>query len=115
LRDLHPDSRVDDGSSPDTARLAEVLAAYDVLRDPHRRAFYDHGSQAGSPRPRSGVSIPVRYVDRGSPMPGGPVVLRAGAVRLEPRACPPARPGRRPGTRWPPDLLEVIEALLRRW
>lgn len=64
VRSLHPDLQHD---SADLARLAEVLAAYDVLRDPRRRADYDgrHPVSTPPPRPRP-TRIPVR-VEPGRP------------------------------------------------
>src|SRR5688500_11303472 len=54
---LHPDTR----SVPaDPARLAEVLAAYALLRDPERRAAYD--AEHSQPEPR--VQVRVRRVQR---------------------------------------------------
>lgn len=56
LRRLHPDT----GAQPaDPARLADVLAAYAVLRDPVRRAMYDRQHPSSAPPP-SAASAPVR-------------------------------------------------------
>lgn len=45
LRSQHPDTRTAPGTDSETAadnELRQVLAAYAVLRDPARRAAYDH-------------------------------------------------------------------------
>lgn len=62
LRRLHPDTR---DQPADPARLAEVLAAYAVLRDPERRASYDAdharddaGRDAGDEAGRGGHPAP---------------------------------------------------------
>jgi curved DNA-binding protein CbpA len=69
VRRLHPDTRPE---RPGAGReLAEVLAAYELLGDPARRAEHDrrcgHGRRARSERPADpgrsaprGVAIPVR-------------------------------------------------------
>jgi curved DNA-binding protein CbpA len=50
VRTLHPDARPDDPPG-DREQLDLVLAAYDVLRDPQRRAAYDAERAATAPRP----------------------------------------------------------------
>ncbi|WP_121004498.1 J domain-containing protein [Saccharothrix australiensis] len=80
---LHPDTR----SAPtDPARLAEVLAAYALLRDPERRAAHDRRHTAPpSPDPVAAapgpVPIPVR-VRRGGQ--AGQPDIRVGPVRHHP-------------------------------
>ncbi|MEV4310617.1 DnaJ domain-containing protein [Actinocrispum sp. NPDC049592] len=55
IRALHPDTQHEPA---DPARLDDVIAAYALLRDPHRRATYDSRHPvAGPPDP---ISIPVR-------------------------------------------------------
>nr|WP_095877677.1 J domain-containing protein [Streptomyces sp. TLI_235] len=107
VRALHPDSRP--AQRPSAERLGEVLAAYEVLRDPDRRAAYDarfnHRQTAessvtppaGPDRP-SARSVPVRVhhteprfiaaehsgpedFGRIGPWPPGPD-LRVGPVRV---------------------------------
>jgi len=58
VRALHPDTQREPA---DPARLAEVLAAYTLLRDPRRRATYDrrHPVAAPPPQPKS-TPIPIR-------------------------------------------------------
>ncbi|MFD8497439.1 J domain-containing protein [Amycolatopsis sp. NPDC059657] len=46
IRALHPDTRHDPA---DSARLADVITAYALLRDPRRRAAYDREHPATSP------------------------------------------------------------------
>ena len=117
VRSLHPDSRVDQDISGGT-RLAEVLAAYEVLRDPDRRASYDERRRREAshrPSPHA-VAIPVRHVDPGS-RPAGPM-LRVGPVRLDPGPplmARPARPAVRAVPVEPVGPMDVIEALLRGW
>lgn len=58
VRALHPDTQHEPA---DPARLAEVLAAYTLLRDPPRRATYDTQHPVAAPPPAPGpTSIPVR-------------------------------------------------------
>jgi curved DNA-binding protein CbpA len=114
VRSLHPDSRPDQGVS-DGAPLAEVLAAYDTLRDPNRRATYDaRRRHHPSYRPPAGaVAIPVRHVDPGSRP--AETMLRVGPVRLHSAPLLDLRPVRRPARAAPADLIEAIEALFRGW
>jgi DnaJ-class molecular chaperone len=60
IRVLHPDAQ-DEPANP--VRLAEVLAAYALLRDPHSRAAYDrqhHPATAPRPSGADRTQIPVR-------------------------------------------------------
>jgi curved DNA-binding protein CbpA len=96
VRVLHPDTR----SGRDVERdLAEVLAAYDTLRDPDRRAAYDaeHGHSAHKPLP--GCPIPVRVTRT----PGAPA----------PHRTPPTRSSR-PPTADPQDLSDLA-TWVHRW
>jgi hypothetical protein len=95
LRTHHPDTRRT--PSPPTAddHLLQVLAAYALLRDPARRADYDHatahtakpphGTEGPAPAdhpPAGGVQIPITYRTTNTPtthIPAPP--LRAGPVR----------------------------------
>ena len=45
LRECHPDRRSGEPNHGADERLREILAAYAVLRDPHRRADYDRVHQ----------------------------------------------------------------------
>lgn len=76
VRALHPDALAEPA---DPAHLAEVLAAYALLRNPHRRATYDRQHPAAAPPPAAGsTSIPVRvHPTRPRRQPG----IRAGPVR----------------------------------
>lgn len=56
VRALHPDTGPRGPAAPDD--LADVLAAYDTLRDPRRRAAYDAARRA--PAPARGRPVPVR-------------------------------------------------------
>ncbi len=47
VRSLHPDARPEDPAAAED--LADVLAAYDTLRDEGRRAAYDAGRRARPP------------------------------------------------------------------
>jgi curved DNA-binding protein CbpA len=81
LRQHHPDTRgAGPGPAADAADLADqavqpVLTAYEVLRDPVRRAAYDQL------RTSSGSAVPVKVrVHRASPTPDDPPI-QAGPVR----------------------------------
>jgi len=108
LRDLHPDSGRD--ATADPAALTEVLAAFQVLRDPEQRAAYDaHRARCPSGEPLSGgVRIPVRHIDAEAPSSTS-VWLRAGPARLDPEAPMGSRPVPSP------DLFRLFEELIRRW
>ncbi|NWF30956.1 J domain-containing protein [Streptomyces sp. PKU-EA00015] len=96
VRTLHPDARPDD---PPGSRdqLDLVLAAYDVLRDPQRRAAYDAERTATAPHPvregplRVGSEEPAacayQMVVVIGPWPRSPLrgaTVRAGPVRVQP-------------------------------
>lgn len=77
VRALHPDTRHEPANP---ARLAEVLAAYALLRDTHRRAAYDRQHPASTtPSPGAGATqIPVHvHPDRPRRQPD----IRVGPVR----------------------------------
>ena len=79
----HPDTRPRDPAA--AARFQALTAAYDLLRDPGRRAVYDRAHPAGQPsgqplRPGRPAPAP-RW--RGSPIWAGP-------VHVEPPAPAPA-------------------------
>lgn len=115
VRDLHPDSRAASGP-PDTARLGQVMAAYEVLRDPARRASYDRRRQLRGSAAVPGVQIRVRHVEEEPPAPAAPTAwLRAGPTRFHPQASPRPRPTSRAERASPEDLLDDLEAFFLRW
>lgn len=79
VRELHPDTDGHADGHADPRRLAEVLAAYRMLRDPQRRATHDHERSQHESR-RGSRPVPVR-VHRRSRQPANPPDLRAGPVR----------------------------------
>ena len=98
VRGLHPDTLATHGPA-DPVRLAEVMAAYEVLCRPYRRASYDEGRRRPA---EGGVTIPVRRIERDRPRPHPDVWLRAGPVRRH-----------HPGTS---DVLSCFPAwFFRRW
>jgi hypothetical protein len=85
-REHHPDSA---GRDPDerarrTTRMARINAAYDVLRDPVRRARYD-----ASPHARRAADEEHERAAGAGPWTGGPT---AGATPAGPPPPPPTRP-----------------------
>ena len=74
LRDHHPDVRSQEPNSADQ-QLHQIVEAYALLRDPHRRAAYDgaHPAHQGT----GPVPIPVTHTDSGADQPP----LWAGPVR----------------------------------
>ncbi|GAA3892657.1 hypothetical protein GCM10022243_67040 [Saccharothrix violaceirubra] len=79
VRALHPDAQ---HQPADPARLAEVLAAYTLLRDPRRRATYDRQHPVTAPPPDPGsTSIPIRVHPA---HPRRQPDLRVGPVRHHP-------------------------------
>ena len=99
VQHAHPDARPRDPQA--AARFAALTAAYDLLRDPGRRAEYDRGDPAAEPSrrpPPPGPPAPAPR-RRGSPfLPGPPPgqPIWAGPVHIEPPATapPPSQPGR---------------------
>ncbi|MEV4331655.1 J domain-containing protein [Streptomyces sp. NPDC049597] len=96
VRALHPDVRPDDPQGR-REQLDLVLAAYDVLRDPRRRAAYDATRTATTPRPARArpphvePEEPVVYAFRAvvvlGPRPWFPLrgaTVRVGPVRVRP-------------------------------
>lgn len=73
MRSHHPD--VDGGTSPEGVLLM-IMQAYNVLRDPERRAAYDKQRAAAA-----GQSVPVRKVR--SPGRSQDPVIRVTPVRWE--------------------------------
>jgi len=86
----HPDARPGDPAAA-AARFQALTDAYDLLRDPARRAEYDRGHPAAEPSgrpPRSGRPAPASR-GRGSPfLPGVPPgqLIWAGPVHIKPPA-----------------------------
>ncbi|UQX11383.1 J domain-containing protein [Candidatus Mycobacterium methanotrophicum] len=76
LRDCHPDRRFGESNSGADERLRQILAAYAVLRDPHRRAEYDRAHRV--PKDTPATRVRVNQVE--TPADPGPA-LRAGPVR----------------------------------
>ncbi len=87
----HPDTRPGDPPAA-AARFAALTAAYELLRDPGRRADYDRGHPAAEPSRRPpGPPAPAPR-RRGSPfLPGPPPgqPIWAGPVHIEPPATAP--------------------------
>ncbi|MEV8554204.1 J domain-containing protein [Streptomyces glaucescens] len=86
VRELRPDTRVDAATAE---RFSEVRAAYEILRDPRRRAAHDrtYRSVRGGTDERGPVTPSARPARRhlvvlGPARPEPP--LRAGPVRWEP-------------------------------
>jgi curved DNA-binding protein CbpA len=79
LRRHHPDTRgLEQGQSTraDDAALQDVLTAYDVLRDPARRAEYDRlPGMTGPPNARVKVHVHTTHPDPtlNPPIQAGPV------------------------------------------
>lgn len=115
VRDLHPDSG--EGAADPTG-LSEVLAAFDVLRNPQQRAAYDADrSRHLSGRPSAGpLRIPVRHIDAETPSPTSAWVI-AGPARFDPEPPQGSRPIPRQAARSAPssDLFRLIDELFRYW
>ena len=75
LRDHHPDMRAREPNSAADERLRQVLAAYALLREPHRRAAYDRAHP--KPKDTGPTQMPVTHIDSASddqpPLWAGPV------------------------------------------
>jgi curved DNA-binding protein CbpA len=74
-RASHPDS----GSAGSAERFQAVSDAYEVLRDPGRRAMYDRSHPPARPRTPGGRGGSVRYA-----APGSQHILLGRPVRSEP-------------------------------
>lgn len=73
LRDHHPDTRHNAPNSGADERLRQVLAAYALLRDPHRRDEYDRTHRAH--KDTGPVRIPITHrdpIDEQPPLRAGP-------------------------------------------
>jgi curved DNA-binding protein CbpA len=126
---LHPDTHPED---PDAAvRFREITEAYEILRDPVRRARYDRNrrppptSDPAPPRPAANTDSvavtpihapgqPARqpvFIGLG-PFRTGSAPLIAGPVHVASPATPDgAAPSRSGGT----ELAQLIEAVVRAW
>lgn len=125
VQHAHPDTRPGDPAAA-AARFQALTAAYDLLRDPGRRADYDDGQAkhrrghpAGEPsgrppRPRQPAPAP-RW-------PGSPLLLRppasqpiwAGPVHIEPPAIASgtSQHGRSAAAAWFDDPVVILGARL---
>lgn len=92
VRSLHPDTSPAGPSAQED--LAEVVAAYDALRDPERRAAYDADRERPAGQALPGRAVPVRLTHRppgafdafgrpAAPEPP-PAPLRVGPVHVAP-------------------------------
>ena len=110
VRDLHPDTRPDPGPAEAT-RLGEVLAAYEVLGRPDRRASYDEQRHRVLRPAVGGMPIPVRHRRPATPSPATEGLLRVGPVRVHPP------PGHAPSplSAAGPAVLDDLLAALERW
>ncbi|WP_082129493.1 J domain-containing protein [Mycobacterium haemophilum] len=61
LRDHHPDMRSRESNSGADERLRQILAAYALLRDPHRRAAYDRANPCH--KSTGPIQVPVFRTD----------------------------------------------------
>jgi hypothetical protein len=93
VQHAHPDAQPHDHQAP--ARFHALTAAYDLLRDPGRRADYDRGHPASGPSgqpPQSRQPVPVSRW-HGPPVllvPASNQLIWAGPVHVEPPATAPA-------------------------
>ena len=88
LREVHPDTRdrLADGPGPANADLRALQDAYEVLRDPTRRARFDaerRAVQKPAEASATAVAVPVRVRAR-RPAPSRDWLIRVGPVRYEP-------------------------------
>jgi DnaJ-class molecular chaperone len=74
LRDHHPDIRPPAPNGDADERLRQILAAYALLRDPHRRAAYDRTIEPTRTQTRP-IQIPVIHdnIEEQPPLWAGPV------------------------------------------
>lgn len=75
LRDHHPDTRHTTPNSGADERLRQILAAYALLREPHRRAEYDRAHPTH--KDTGPVRITVTHIDSTDEQPP----LRAGPAQ----------------------------------
>lgn len=88
LRAYHPDTRSDASNSDADEQLAQILAAYELLRDRRRRAEYDRtveavGKDRKDGKDRKGVAAAHITVTHARSVRGEPP-LWAGPVRWRP-------------------------------
>ena len=93
LRAHHPDTRPTPPPQTADEHLRQLLAAYALLRDPTRRAAYDHATTpATTPPPRSPhAPTPVEH-PRGGPVQI-PITYRTTNTRTPDVSSPPLRAG----------------------
>jgi DnaJ-class molecular chaperone len=72
LRDHHPDIRSRESNSEADERLRQVLEAFALLRDPHRRAAYDRAHPAHQVTGPVPISVTRNDSDQ-PPLWAGPV------------------------------------------
>ena len=113
LRRHHPDSRdVSRGLDGDgqacgedaAEALGPIIAAYEVLRDPGRRADYDRGQEALKPPP----------ITHRGPAASHDFLLRAGPVRWQQEGTS-SRSLRRPTVTEPEAMEQLLQFLRGRW
>ncbi len=108
-RASHPDT----GGAGSAERFQAVSDAYDVLRDPRRRALYDRSHAPAPPRAADAPGGSVRYAAPGSPdIVLGPAAPPAGApARLSVAAGEEGRSARQHAEI--EDLVRIALSLLR--
>jgi DnaJ-class molecular chaperone len=85
LRELHPDVQHATDPGPDRhppADLSAVQHAYQVLRDPARRARYDAELRARAAHRRAGTPVPITVRRHGTTR--DEPLIRVGRVRVDP-------------------------------
>lgn len=101
VRTLHPDAAPGAAGPPEPERLAQVLAAWQVLHDPAKRDAYDRTRTPATPK-STGSTDPERdHPDREQPgrvpRTGGDGLLVAGPTRVHDRSSPQPAPAIRVG------------------
>lgn len=74
LRDHHPDMRSQESNSAADEQLRQVLEAYALLRDPHRRDAYDRAHPAHQDAGPTQIRVTHNdFADEQPPLWAGPV------------------------------------------